>query len=90
MNITFDPVKDHANQEKHGISLAEAEWIEWETALEQQDNRMDYNEDRYIGLGFIGNRLYCVVYVDREEERRVISLRKANAREVKHYVESNQ
>jgi len=34
------------------------------------------------GLGYIGNRLCSVVFVDRAEERRIISLRKANQREV--------
>ena len=52
--------------------------------------REDYGEQRYRAFGFIGNRLYCVVYVDRNEVRRIISLRKANAREVNEYVKANQ
>ena len=32
--------------------------------------------------------LYYVVFVDRGAARRIISLRKANRREVKHYVEN--
>lgn len=90
MDIDFDPNKDRINQEKHGISLEVAEQIEWDTAMESSDERNDYGEDRYTALAFIGTRLYCVVFVDREVGRRIISLRKANAREVKHYVESNQ
>lgn len=88
MAITYDPNKDRTNQDKHGISLAEAENIEWDTALEKLDDRNDYGEDRYKALGFIGNRLYCVVYVDREEGRRIISLRKANNREYNEYESS--
>ncbi len=38
-----------------------------------------------IGYAPIGRRLYCVVFVDRGEVRRVISLRKANSREVRMY-----
>ena len=34
-------------------------------------------------IAYIGNRLYYVVYVDRDQSRRVISLRKANLREIK-------
>ncbi|NVE01143.1 BrnT family toxin [Massilia sp. BJB1822] len=90
MDLSFDPKKDRINQQKHGVSLAEAERIEWDTALEQLDDRADYHEDRYIGLGFIGARLYCVVYVNREDSPRIISLRKANAREVSYYVEANR
>ena len=88
MEITYDPNKDTANQQKHGVSLAEAAQIEWDTALERLDDRNDYGEDRYQALGFIENRLYCVVYVDREEGRRIISLRKANNREYKEYENS--
>jgi uncharacterized DUF497 family protein len=90
MDFDFDPNKDRFNQEKHGISLSEAAYIEWDTALEKLDDRDDYGEDRYRAFGFIGNRLYCVVYVDRNEVRRVISLRKANAREVGEYVKASQ
>lgn len=90
MGVTFDPDKDRSNREKHGVSLREAERIDWDTALEKLDDRQEYNEDRYVGLGFIGNRLYCVVYVDRDEGRRIISLRKATKREVEYYVETSR
>ncbi len=90
MQITYDPNKDLTNLEKHGISLAEAERIEWGSAMECLDDRQDYGEERYIGFGFIGDRLYCVVYVDRDDGRRIISLRRANQREVQNYVDENQ
>jgi len=79
------PAKDASNQEKHGVSLAEANRIEWETLWATQDDRADYGEVRMIGYAYIGLRLYCVVYTDRDDSRRIISLRKANSREVKHY-----
>ena len=37
---------------------------------------------RVIGFADVGLRLFCVVFTDRGDERRVIGLRKANAREV--------
>lgn len=83
MDITYDPSKDRSNQQKHGVSLAEASGLDWDTALERLDARDDYGEDRYQALGFIGERLYCAVYVDREDRRRMISLRKANNRQYK-------
>ena len=49
------------------------------------DTRHDYGEVRMIGYVPIGDRVFCVVFVDREEVRRIISLRKANDREVKRY-----
>lgn len=49
------------------------------------DIRHDYGELRMIGYAPIEDRIFCVVFVDRDNERRIISLRKANDREVKHY-----
>jgi uncharacterized DUF497 family protein len=52
------------------------------------DDRFEYNEMRMIALAPKTAILYYVAFVDRGEVRRVISLRRANRREVKHYVES--
>jgi uncharacterized DUF497 family protein len=89
MEITYDPIKDIANQEKHGVSLALANEVEWETALIWTDNRKDYGEVRLSALVLRENRLYFVAFVDRADIRRVISLRKANEREVKRYVSND-
>jgi len=85
MKIDFDPTKDLINLQKHGISLADSVLFEWDTAITWQDSRYDYQEPRMIGLGYIGNRLFCVVFVDRNDNRRIISLRKANNREINRY-----
>lgn len=85
MNIIFDTVKNSSNIQKHGVSLADATLIEWDTAVTWLDVRHDYQEPRMIGLGYIKDRLFCVVFVDHTDGRRIISLRKANQREVKRY-----
>jgi uncharacterized DUF497 family protein len=88
MLITFDPAKDESNLAKHGVSLAESAMVEWETLYAFEDDRKEYGEIRVRGYAYIGLRLYCVVYVDRDNARRIISLRKANQREVQHYAEA--
>ena len=84
MNVTFDPAKDAVNLAKHGFSLLDAVGFEWETAVVWPDTRRDYGEPRMVALGYIGLRIMSVVFVDRPPEqpteRRIISLRKANAR----------
>lgn len=85
MLIEFDPVKDSANQAKHGVSLATAGLIDWETALVRQDSRKDYGEDRFQALGTVDGRLYLVAFAIRGESLRVISMRKANKREERQY-----
>lgn len=44
-----------------------------------------YGEARFIVLGYIVDRLYSMVFTVRGDMLRVISLRKANKREVKRY-----
>jgi uncharacterized DUF497 family protein len=43
---------------------------------------------RMCAIAYIGQRLFYVVYVDRADVRRVISLRKANLKEVKRYADA--
>lgn len=88
MEISFDIHKDWLNQVKHGISLAEAVYFEWDNAHEAIDVRRDYGESRVVAIGYLGVRLHVVVYVDRGDVRRIISLRKANDREVNLYAKT--
>lgn len=88
MKIEFDPAKDETNQTKHGVSLSMAVELDWEAALVWVDERFEYKETRMIALAPKTEILYYVAFVDRGEVRRVISLRRANRREVKHYVEN--
>ena len=88
MRIEFDPEKDASNQLKHGVSLALAAELGWKAALVWIDDRFDYAELRMIALAPITETVFYVAFVDRDNARRIISLRKANRREVKHYVET--
>ncbi|MHB1232816.1 MAG: BrnT family toxin [Burkholderiales bacterium] len=88
MRIEFDSAKDAANQIKHGVSLRMAGDLDWEAALVWVDNRFEYNETRMIALAPKTDILYYVAFVDRGKVRRIISLRRANRREVKHYVKN--
>lgn len=88
MHIEFDPVKDAANQIKHGLSLALAAELDWDGALVWEDDRLEYHALRMIALAPRTEVLYFVAFVDRAHARRIISLRRANRREVKHYANS--
>ena len=88
MIIDFDPTKDRLNRARYGLSLAFARKLIWEEALVWVDTRYQYDEVRMIGLVPEGNTLYYVAFVDRDEIRRVISLRYAVRNEIKHYVKS--
>jgi len=86
MLIQFDPAKDAINRVKHGIGLAEAARIDWDDAVIWLDNRFDYGEERMVGWGMIGEKLFYVVFVEHEDITRVISLRPAKKHEHEQYV----
>jgi uncharacterized DUF497 family protein len=88
VDYIFDPAKDRANRAKHGVSLALAEVLFAGPHKTLVDDRFDYGEVREIAFGLVNGRLFVCVYADRGGERRVISLRKANPREVKRYDEN--
>lgn len=88
MLIEFDSAKDKLNRAQHGLSLAFAKKLLWDEALVWVDGRYGYDEVRMIGLVPEGDRLYYVAFVDLGEVRRVISLRYAERKEIKHYVET--
>ena len=88
MEIAFDRTKDAKNRAKHGVSLALAAEFEWDTALTWIDTREHYGEERRCGVGYIGLRLFMVVFVDQAEGRRIISLGKATKTEISRYATS--
>ena len=59
--------------------------FEWETALYIEDDRKDYPEKRFIAFGFLNHRLHVICFTLIKDGVRIISFRKANAREVKRY-----
>lgn len=88
MRIEFDRAKDASNLKKHGVSLSIAGELDWENALVWVDDRFAYGELRLIALAPKTSILYYVSFVERNETLRIISLRRANRREVKYYVEN--
>ncbi len=90
MRFQFDPEKNKLNLVNHGLSLSFAEKLVWDEAYVWVDPRYPYDELRMIGLVPEGNTLYYVAFVDRGDVRRIISLRLAERREVKKYVENIQ
>ena len=88
VNYEFDPSKDESNLDKHGLSLTDAEDFEWDTAEVREDVRKQYAEPRFEVTGYIGDRLHVMIFCLRVDVIRVISLRKANPREVKDYAKT--
>ncbi|WP_280553747.1 BrnT family toxin [Halomonas sp. 25-S5] len=85
MIIDFDPAKSARNERERGLPFTAVERFDWEGALFSEDHRFEYPERRFVALGKIGQRVHVVCITPIEEGIRVISLRKANPREVRRY-----
>ncbi|MGC2415235.1 MAG: BrnT family toxin [Stellaceae bacterium] len=85
MDITFDPAKNERNIRERDLSFDQARDFDFATAIVEIDERRDYGEIRVVALGFLEGRLHSLCYVETEVGIRVISFRKANAREIKRY-----
>ena len=79
----WDEEKRLSNLEKHEIDFRDAESFDWDTAVYEYVRRS--GERRTIATGLIGSRLHVVVYTMRGDLRRIISVRRANARERRRY-----
>ena len=82
MQIEFDPDKDAANIAKHSVSLARA--ADLEVLAYVEDRR--FAEPRFRLYGEIDGEAYCLAGTDRGGIIRAISLRRAHAKEMRHYV----
>ncbi len=89
VEIEFDPDKDTANLDKHGVSLAfGAEVLADGNRLDVLDVRFDYAEDRFVSYGMVDGRVWVCVFTPRGEVHRIIGVRKANDRETRRYHET--
>jgi hypothetical protein len=86
VTAAFDPGKDAMNHQKHGVSLSEGDGVlEDPLALTVEDD-MAEGEQRFVTLGIntVG-ALMVVVWTPRDDEHRIISVRKAESRERRAY-----
>jgi uncharacterized protein len=85
MDFEWDDAKDQANRAKYGIGFAEAARLDWARGHTALDGRRNYGELRYLTYAHLGDGLYVCLFTPRGLSRRIISLRKANQREIKAY-----
>jgi hypothetical protein len=86
MRVEWDERKNQANIQKHGLDFADTGEIFSMPMLVALDDREDYGEDRWIGIGLLKTFVVVVVYVERDRDTlRIISLRKALSHERAEY-----
>lgn len=88
MHIEFDTVKNETNIADRGLSFERAAAFDFGTADVYQDTRKAYPEVRFVAVGFLDKRLHVLCFTPIAGGIRVISFRKANAREVRDYAQT--
>jgi uncharacterized DUF497 family protein len=79
MQFEWDEAKNLENIRKHRIDFADVPDMFDGSMLVELDERTDYGEDRWIGIGFLGNGVAVVVWTERQGDViRIISARRAN------------
>ena len=89
MDFEWDEDKNQGNIRKHGFDFGDAWEIFEAPLLAALDTRTHYGEDRWTGIGLLGNRIVVVIFTPRgTDTTRIISLRKALKYERKKFEEA--
>ena len=84
----WDEPKRRSTLAARGVDFADMGRFDWSNATTAEDDRAHYGETRFVSVGRIDGRLHVCAWTLRRENIRIISLRKANAREKENYVRS--
>jgi len=88
VDVEFDPAKRDATLAGRGLDFARAAEVFVGQHLNRPDDRLDYSEPRIQTAGWLDGRIVIVVWTPRGDARRIISMRKANDREVSRLQEA--
>ncbi|MEM7052302.1 MAG: BrnT family toxin [Acidobacteriota bacterium] len=87
MSLEWDWRKYQRNLFKHGLNFRDAELVFDGPCLTLEDERFGDGEQRFVTPGSLAGRVVVIAHTPRGENTRIISMRKANSRERKHYDE---
>ncbi|TEU19012.1 MAG: BrnT family toxin [Anaerolineales bacterium] len=88
MHFEWDESKSAINVRKHKIDFADVPVVFEGPMLIDYDDRQDYGEDRWIGIGLLRSIVVVVVFTERGKDTIcIISARKANQNECERYYE---
>ena len=90
MKVSLDRAKNDRNVLERHLNFSQVEQWVWARSAIKEDTRKDYGERRLRAIGFIAERLFVLVLTPRDGMVHVISLRKANNREIKRHAEANK
>jgi uncharacterized DUF497 family protein len=83
--IEWDEAKNRSNFIRHGLDFEDAEKVFAGPCVTFTDDRFEYGEERLITLGLLAGRVVVIAHAPRDDNTRIISMRKANRREQNIY-----
>ena len=87
MRISYDDTKREKTSAERGLDFADAAKVFGGIPYTEYDTRHEYGEDREISVGTLDGEVVVVVWTERNGDRRVISMRKADRDERAEYRE---
>lgn len=88
MKITYDPAKRNRTLVERELDFERVKEVFSGVTLTIDDDRQHYGEARSITMGLLDERIVVIVWTWRDETCRVISMRKANEREIRRFFDS--
>ena len=79
--ITWDGAKRRTNLRKHGLDFVDAEQVFEGVTYTYEDDRLGYDEQRFISLGLVREIVVSIVHTEEDDHIHIISMRKATRRE---------
>lgn len=85
MKIGYDTAKRRKTLAERGLDFDDAAMVFKGNHISIADDRKDYGEARFITVGYLTARMVVIVWTQRQNVKRIVSMRKANDREQKIY-----
>lgn len=85
MTFIWDESKRKLNFVKHGMDFVDATVVFSGATFTIEDDRYSYDEQRFITIGMLRGVVVVIAHTERNDEVRIISMRKATKNEQKIY-----
>jgi len=85
MNLEWDESKRLSNIKKHKLDFVGVEEVFDGYTVSIEDSSVSYGEQRFITFGVLATYIVVIVHTEKDNNIRVISIRKATKNEERNY-----
>lgn len=85
MRITYDDTKRVKTLKERGLDFIDATCVFAGLHYVESDDRFEYAEERFVSVGLLDQDVVVLVWTERDDSRRIISMRKADRDERREY-----